>query len=171
MKPTIEIIRYRTWVRVTKVVKFHNDLHTKLMGKFHTNVTSNISNYYWSSAVCINQCFKSWEIVVKLQTLVSLTDVGKYVSWDTKRLIIWRKDGNIFNYGQRKFLSDILKWDPLNFGLELMLDCLSHGLRTPNKWRHKSEISEKLGRCGRQNMLRPYLKRGLGLIGKMIPDS
>ena len=24
--------------------------------------------------------------------------------------------------------------------------------------RHKSKISEKLGRCGRQNMLRPYLK-------------
>ena len=24
-------------------------------------------------------------------------------------------------------------------------------------WRHKSKISEKLGQCGRQNMLRPYL--------------
>ena len=32
-----------------------------------------------------------------------------------------------------------------------------HGLRTPNK-RHKSKIPEKVGRCGRQNMLRPYLK-------------
>ena len=31
--------------------------------------------------------------------------------------------------------------------------------RTTNtQWRHKSKISEKLGRCGRQNMLRPYLK-------------
>ena len=26
------------------------------------------------------------------------------------------------------------------------------------QWRHKSKISEKLGWCGRQNMLRPYLK-------------
>jgi hypothetical protein len=26
------------------------------------------------------------------------------------------------------------------------------------QWRHKSKISEKLGRCGRQNMLRSYLK-------------
>ena len=26
------------------------------------------------------------------------------------------------------------------------------------QWRHKSNISEKLGRCGRQNMLLPYLK-------------
>ena len=26
------------------------------------------------------------------------------------------------------------------------------------QWRHKSKISEKLGRCGRQNMLPPYLK-------------
>ena len=29
---------------------------------------------------------------------------------------------------------------------------------TDAQWRHKSKISEKLGRCGRQNMLRPYLK-------------
>ena len=26
------------------------------------------------------------------------------------------------------------------------------------QWRHKSKISERLGRCGRQNMVRPYLK-------------
>ena len=26
------------------------------------------------------------------------------------------------------------------------------------QWRHKSKISEKLGRCGRLNMLPPYLK-------------
>ena len=29
---------------------------------------------------------------------------------------------------------------------------------TDTQWRHKTKISEKLGRCGRQNMLRPYLK-------------
>ena len=29
---------------------------------------------------------------------------------------------------------------------------------TDTQWRHTSNISEKLGRCGRQNMLRPYLK-------------
>ena len=29
---------------------------------------------------------------------------------------------------------------------------------TDTQWRHKSKISEKLGRCGRKNMLRPYLK-------------
>ena len=29
---------------------------------------------------------------------------------------------------------------------------------TDTQWRHKSKISEKLGRCGRQNMLSPYLK-------------
>ena len=29
---------------------------------------------------------------------------------------------------------------------------------TDTQWRHKSKISEKLGRCGRQNMLPPYLK-------------
>ena len=29
---------------------------------------------------------------------------------------------------------------------------------TDTQWRHKSKISEKMGRCGRQNMLPPYLK-------------
>ena len=29
---------------------------------------------------------------------------------------------------------------------------------TDTQWRHKSKISEKLGRCGRHNLLRPYLK-------------
>ena len=29
---------------------------------------------------------------------------------------------------------------------------------TDTQWRHKSKTSEKLGRCGRQNMLPPYLK-------------
>ena len=29
---------------------------------------------------------------------------------------------------------------------------------TDTQWRQKSKISEKLGRCGRQNMLPPYLK-------------
>ena len=29
---------------------------------------------------------------------------------------------------------------------------------TDTQWRHKSKISEKLGRCGRQNMLPAYLK-------------
>ena len=29
---------------------------------------------------------------------------------------------------------------------------------TDTQWRHKSKISEKLGRCGRQNMFWPYLK-------------
>ena len=29
---------------------------------------------------------------------------------------------------------------------------------TDTQWRHKSNISEKMGRCGRQNMLPPYLK-------------
>ena len=28
---------------------------------------------------------------------------------------------------------------------------------TDTQWRYKSKISEKLGRCGRKNMLRPYL--------------
>ena len=33
-----------------------------------------------------------------------------------------------------------------------------NALTTDTQWRHKSKKSENLGRCGRQNMLRPYLK-------------
>ena len=33
---------------------------------------------------------------------------------------------------------------------------------TDTQCRHKSKISEKLSLCGRQNMLRPYLKFGSG---------
>jgi len=37
--------------------------------------------------------------------------------------------------------------------------CLRYEPRTTDtQWRHKSKISEKMGRCGRQNMLPPYLK-------------
>ena len=32
-----------------------------------------------------------------------------------------------------------------------------HARTTDTQWRHKSKISEKLGRCGRENMLWPYL--------------
>ena len=35
---------------------------------------------------------------------------------------------------------------------------LSQPRTTDTQWRHKSKISEKLGRCGRKNMLPPYLK-------------
>ena len=34
----------------------------------------------------------------------------------------------------------------------------SRARTTDTQWRHKSKISEKLGWCGRQNMLQPYLK-------------
>ena len=34
----------------------------------------------------------------------------------------------------------------------------SHARTTDTQWSHKSKISEKLGRCGRQNMIWPYLK-------------
>ena len=34
--------------------------------------------------------------------------------------------------------------------------------KTDAQWRHKSNKSENLGQCGRQNMLGPYLKFGSG---------
>ena len=34
----------------------------------------------------------------------------------------------------------------------------SYPRTTDTQWRHKSKISEKLGRSGRQNMLQPYLR-------------
>ena len=38
-----------------------------------------------------------------------------------------------------------------------MLVCM-YSRTTDTQWRHKSKKSENLGRCGRQNMLRSYLK-------------
>ena len=35
---------------------------------------------------------------------------------------------------------------------------LLHGLRTPNEGINQRYVSEKLGKCGRQNILWPYLK-------------
>ena len=51
-----------------------------------------------------------------------------------------------------------------HFPIELFLDTIRRFISlciartTDTQWRHKSKISEKLGWCGRQNMLRPYLK-------------
>ena len=39
---------------------------------------------------------------------------------------------------------------------------------TDPQWRHKSKISEKLGRCGRQNMFRPYLKIWDWIFGRLV---
>ena len=38
------------------------------------------------------------------------------------------------------------------------VSCCVRARTTDTQWRHKSKISENLGRCGRQNMLPPYLK-------------
>ena len=39
---------------------------------------------------------------------------------------------------------------------------------TDTQWRPKSNISEKLGWCGRQNMLRPYLKIWNWIFGRAV---
>ena len=38
------------------------------------------------------------------------------------------------------------------------LHCAARSWTTDTQWRHKSKKSKNLGQCGRQNMLRPYLK-------------
>ena len=40
----------------------------------------------------------------------------------------------------------------------IYFQCITFEHITDTQWRHKSKRSEKLGRCGRQNMLWPYLK-------------
>ena len=47
----------------------------------------------------------------------------------------------------------LLKWLARN-----LLSAVLCTRTTDTQWRHKSKISEKLGQCGRQNMLRVYLK-------------
>ena len=79
-----------------------------------------------------------------------------------------------------KISSDVSKWGKLTYRVFHVLDehyivCYIIGWwwklfnnlmylplllsrTTDTQWKHKSKISEKLGRCGRQNMLWPYLK-------------
>ena len=63
---------------------------------------------------------------------------------------VWPVTG-LWNKGPLKILN----------GIKLILDDQGNHLdsrTTDTQWRHKLKISEKLGRCGRQNILRPYLK-------------
>ena len=39
---------------------------------------------------------------------------------------------------------------------------------TDTQWRHKSKISEEFGRCGRLNMLQPYLKIWDSIFGHAV---
>ena len=52
------------------------------------------------------------------------------------------------------------KWHELlgRKGGALLLFGYMYARTTDTQWRHRSKKSENLGRCGRQNMLRPYLK-------------
>ena len=51
------------------------------------------------------------------------------------------------------------KFYKIECGRQSLLPGSSSGTRTTdNQWKHKSKISEKLGRCGRQNIVLPYLK-------------
>ena len=42
-----------------------------------------------------------------------------------------------------------------------------------HQWRHKSKVSEKLGQCGRRNMLRPYLEiwEWDWILGRAVKDT
>ena len=65
----------------------------------------------------------------------------------------WGAAGAGGQWGQRRSLTYILadQWTrcPPHYYIPRTRD---------TQWRHKSKKSEILGRCGRQNMLRPYLK-------------
>ena len=83
---------------------------------------------------------------------------------------IFRYGRSIFCLPHRPIFSDIFDlcfhWvsvvrDPVNILQYTYFTSwwnVSKSRSTDTQWRHKSIISEKLGWCGRQNMLRPYLK-------------
>ena len=57
------------------------------------------------------------------------------------KLFVWGT-GDLWRFGKRFQIDSELFW----------------ARTTDTQWRHKSKKSENLGRCGRQNMLWPYLK-------------
>ena len=72
------------------------------------------------------------------------------------------------------FLSRVSKWNDINL-VSLIKQLLAasihhiHGLRTPNKGINQRYLKNlKLGRCGRQNMLRPYLKLWDWIFGRAV---
>ena len=70
------------------------------------------------------------------------------------------QDGMTYAWTQWLAYEKLLHIWPLMFIHFLIYVCTR---TTDTQWRHKSKKSEILGRCGRQNMLRPYLKNlGLG---------
>ena len=68
-----------------------------------------------------------------------------------------------FSYGQARFLEAPLvrqaDGELKNTNCKIQtLRAATEARTTDTWWRHKSEKSESLGQCGRQNMLQPYLK-------------
>ena len=75
---------------------------------------------------------------------------GLYDSYESRT---WKKQQiQCRNFPQQQ--SQNLIKVPLDHYFEVVL--MSWARTTDTQWRHKSKISEKLGRCGRQNMLPPY---------------
>ena len=68
-----------------------------------------------------------------------------------KRINDWKLSCSPSVYTNSEF--QLLTW----FWTSILIGS-KYGLRTPNEGTYKSKISEISGRCGRQNMLRPYLK-------------
>ena len=106
-----------------------------------------------------------------------------FVSSDQKETSIWKRkvmDGN--NHDHKNEASNVLRSQMKNkgsfvryvlysvsFSFQLQISCNFQLINlfiyclwprtTDTQWRHKSKISEKLGRCGRQNILRPLASR------------
>ena len=67
----------------------------------------------------------------------------------------WKKMCNVdFSSSLNIFIDFLQKW---SLFLIWQPCCSLLPRTTDTQWRHKSKISENLGWCGRQNMLRPYL--------------
>ena len=76
------------------------------------------------------------------------------IPWRKKKTVVHKP--NKFKLGLHLlYLYIIFFHKILNF---LSFLCCFRSQTTDTQWRHKSKISERLGRCGRHNMLWPYLK-------------
>ena len=69
-------------------------------------------------------------------------------------------NGATYSWWFIRFIEFLISWDiVINERPKGSIWTIWHQARTTDtQWRHKSKKSEFLGRCGRQNMVRPYLK-------------
>ena len=124
-----------------------------LNNHFHglVNISRKTCSRIWTKIRVIFNAIVLGEGFCRMQYRVSIFSKTKLKSIVGKLL-------SAISFELKVSIVDMLPNCLLQFSFESKLFWCYNARTTDTQWRHKSKKSEKLGRCGRQNMLRPYLK-------------